>query len=102
MAMVTMFGWISNRAAISESVASSFSAAKATFDLNSAEYRFRFRLLLSSSFRQSNLRLIRLSEKKRTTSYFGVTNRTVLNWIHTGRLDAVHISGHVRIPEDAL
>src|SRR3990172_2480485 len=45
---LTMFGWISNRAAISDSVASSLSAAKATFALNSAEYRFRFRLLISS------------------------------------------------------
>jgi hypothetical protein len=59
-----MFGWISNRAAISDSVASSFSAARVTFALNSDEYRFRFRLLVSSSFRQSNLHLIRLSEKR--------------------------------------
>lgn len=43
-----------------------------------------------------------LHKVRAVAEHFDVTNRTVLNWIRAGRLDAVHVSGHVRIPEEAL
>ena len=43
-----------------------------------------------------------LYKVKAVSDHFQVTTRTVYQWIRDGQLDAIRISGRLRVPEQAL
>lgn len=45
---------------------------------------------------------LRLYDLKELEEYFGVTNRTLQRWIHSGRLKATKIGGKWKVTEQAV
>ncbi len=43
-----------------------------------------------------------LHKVKPVSNHFQVTPRTIYNWIRDGKIEAVRISGHIRISEEAV
>ena len=44
----------------------------------------------------------RLNKVKEVSDHFQVTTRSVYQWIRDGKLDAVRVSGRLRIPDEAV
>jgi excisionase family DNA binding protein len=43
-----------------------------------------------------------LHKVKEVSAHFKVTNRSVYQWIRDGKLDAVRVSGRLRVPDEAV
>jgi excisionase family DNA binding protein len=44
----------------------------------------------------------RLHKVKAVSDHFQVTTRSVYQWIRDGKLEAVRVSGRLRVPDDAI